>query len=260
MNIWQDRAKKDENYSSVIDPKDKSGLKAAYMKIIHEGAIKSFIKEIKPGEKVLDFGCGTGRILEYDLFLNADYYGVDISPEMIKNARRKWENRPHVNFYCYNGISLPFKHKTFNYIITTWVFQHIVEDNKLKELIAELAKLLRPNGALLFIEQIRDNEYIEILNGVPFKKYRTARHYKEICRHKFAEINYELVPGVGNGFFYRIMSVLRIGFMKRLIPLFVSTDKLIYGLIFARSAFMKKIYIGKKWIDFICYCKKNDEY
>jgi ubiquinone/menaquinone biosynthesis C-methylase UbiE len=257
MDIWQDRAKNEENYSSVIDPKDKSGLKAAYMKIVHERAIKSFIKEIKPGEKVLDFGCGTGRILEYDLFLNADYYGVDISSGMIKNARQKWENRPHTNLYVYNGTLLPFEHETFDYIISTWVFQHIVEDNKLEELITELAKLLRPKGALLFIEQIRNNEYVEMLeNGTPFKKYRTARNYKEICGHEFAEINYNLVPGVSNGFFYRIMSVLRIGLMKGLVPLFVSMDKLIYRLIFARSAFMRKFYIGKKWIDCIYYCKK----
>ena len=257
MNIWQERAKSDENYSSVIDPKDKSGLKAAYMKIVHEEAIKSFIKEIKPGEKVLDFGCGIGRILEYDLFLNIDYYGVDISPEMIKNACRKWKNRPHTNFYVYNGTLLPFEHETFDYVISTWVFQHIVEDNKLEELIAELARLLRPNGALLFIEQVRNSEYIELLrNGTPFKKYRIAQYYKEICGHEFAEIYCNLVPGVSNGFFYRIMSVWRIGLMKSLVPLFVSTDKLIYRLIFARSAFMKKLYIGKKWIDFICYCKK----
>lgn len=257
MDIWQERAKKDENYSSVIDPKDKSGLKAAYMKIAHEGAIKSFIKEIKPGEKVLDFGCGIGRILEYDLFLNADYYGVDISSEMINNARRKWENRPHTNFYVYDGTSLPFKNETFDYVISTWVFQHFIEDDKLEKLIGELVKLLRPNGVLLFIEQIRDNEYVEMFeNGTPFKKYRTAQNYKEICRNKFAEIYYNLVPGVSNGFFYRMMSVLRMGWMTNLVPLFVSMDKLIYRFIFARSAFMRKLYIGKKWIDFICYCKK----
>lgn len=257
MDIWQERAKNDENYSSVIDPKDKSGLKAAYMKIVHEGAIKSFIKEIKLGEKVLDFGCGTGRILEYDLFLNADYYGLDISSGMIKNARRKWKNRQHTNFYTYNGTLLPFEHETFDYVISTWVFQHIVEDNKLEELITKLARLLQPNGALLFIEQIRGNEYVEMFgNDTPFKKYRTAQNYKEICRNKFAEIYYYLVPGVSNGFFYRIMSILRIGLMKGLVPLFVSADKLIYRMIFSRSAFMRKLYIGKKWIDCIYYCKK----
>jgi ubiquinone/menaquinone biosynthesis C-methylase UbiE len=257
MNIWQERAKKDENYSSVIDPKDKSGLKAAYAKIVQERAMKSFIKEIKPGEKVLDFGCGMGRILEYDLFFNADYYGVDISSGMIKNARQKWKNRPHTNFNVYNGTLLPFEHETFDYVVSTWVFQHIVEDNKLEELITELARLLRPNGALLFIEQIRENEYVEMFeNSTPFKKYRTAQNYKEICRNKFAEIYWNLVPGVSNGFFYKIMSVLRIGLMKGLIPLFVSTDKLIYRLIFARSVFLRKFYIGKKWIDCIYYCKK----
>ena len=87
-------------------------------------------------------------------------------------------------------------------------------------------------------------------------KNTDAMNYKEICRNKFAKIYYNLVPGVGNGFFYRTMSVLRIGLMKGLIPLFVFMDKLIYRLIFTRSAFMRRFYIGKKWIDFICYCKK----
>ena len=179
MDIWQERAKSDENYSSVIDPNDKSGLKAAYMKIVHEKAMKSFIKEISPGEKVLDFGCGIGRILEYDFLLNADYYGVDISPNMIKNARQKWQNRPHTTFYVYDGITLPFESETFDYILSTWVFQHIIEDNKLKQLIAELAKLLRPEGSLLFIEQVRDSEYVEMNeDGKPFKKIGLRKFIK----------------------------------------------------------------------------------
>jgi SAM-dependent methyltransferase len=257
MDIWQERAKNDDNYSSVIDPMDTSGLKAAYMKIAHEKAMKSFIKKINPNEKVLDFGCGIGRILEYDLFGNADYYGVDISPEMIKNARLKWENRPHSNFYLYDGASLPFESETFDYVISTWVFQHIIEDDKFKELIAELAKRLRPNGTLLFIEQIRDNEYVEMLeNDTPFKKYRTADDYKKLCRNKFVEINYMLVPGVGNGLFYRAMNLLRPKILIGIIPLLVFLDGIIYQLIFTRSTFMRKFYTGKKWIDCIYYCKK----
>jgi ubiquinone/menaquinone biosynthesis C-methylase UbiE len=259
INIWQERAKNDENYSSVIDPKDKSGLKAVYMKIVHEKAMKSFIKKIKPGEKVLDFGCGIGRMLEYDLFLNADYYGVDISSEMIRKAKQKWVNRPHTNFYVTDGISLPFESKTFDYVISTWVFQHIIEDDKFKKLITELAKLLRNNGSLLFIEQIRDIENVEIHeDGTPFKKYRTTDDYKELCRHEFADIKYKLVPGVGNGFLYRTMNIFRVKILTGIIPLFVFLDKITYRFFFSKPPFMKKIYISKKWFDLICYCKKYE--
>lgn len=52
----------------------------------------SLIKGLKPeeGGKVLELGCGTGRnlILAAKAYKNAEFYGVDISTEMLKTAER----------------------------------------------------------------------------------------------------------------------------------------------------------------------------
>ena len=42
-----------------------------------------------------------------------------------------------------------------------------------------------------------------------------------------------------------------------IIPLFAFMDEIIYQFLFSISAFMRNLYMGKKWFDLICYCKKN---
>ncbi len=258
MHTWQERAQDDEKYSSVIDPRDKSGLKAAYMKTVHQKALQVYTGGIRPGSKLLDFGCGSGRILEYEMLRPAAYYGVDIAPLMIQNAQNKWRGRRQANFYVDNGAGLPFAADTFDYVLSTWVFQHIIDDEKLGEKIAELARLLKPGGLLIFIEQVRSGEAVEMsADGTAFKKYRTPEQYEQLCSHAFTKINSRLLPGVGNGLFYRALNIFRKRFLAGLIPLLVITDRTIYDLFFGKSAALRNFYIGRKWIDLICCCKKQ---
>lgn len=66
----------------------------------------NLIKGLKPapGDTVLELGCGTGRnlILAAKAYPEANFYGVDISREMLKTARRNSErhgltNRIHLS-------------------------------------------------------------------------------------------------------------------------------------------------------------------
>lgn len=51
----------------------------------------------KPGDRILDFGCGTGDLAARIAAEGADVEGVDISPEMIERARTKY---PELVFHC----------------------------------------------------------------------------------------------------------------------------------------------------------------
>ena len=55
----------------------------------------------KPGEKVLDIGCGPGDILEY--LPDVKYTGFDLSPEYIEAAKKRFGNRGR--FFC-NDVGL----------------------------------------------------------------------------------------------------------------------------------------------------------
>ena len=56
----------------------------------------------KSGEKIIDFGCGTGDLAAKIASYGAHVVGVDISPEMVERARKKY---PELTFQCADGMN-----------------------------------------------------------------------------------------------------------------------------------------------------------
>ena len=59
--------------------------------------ISSYVR-LSLGDNILDVGCGTGEILKY-FPESVHYYGIDLSPEYISSAKRKFGER-NAYFYC----------------------------------------------------------------------------------------------------------------------------------------------------------------
>jgi trans-aconitate methyltransferase len=59
----------------------------------------------KPGERILDVGCGTGQLTHKIAEAGADVVGVDASPEMIGQAR---QNFPQLRFALQDATSMTF--------------------------------------------------------------------------------------------------------------------------------------------------------
>jgi len=71
--------------------------------------------------KVLDYGCGYGALIDYlkiNDFDNFEYYGFDISEEMVKRAKQSYTNK-NVNFTT--DIE-KIKRNTFDYCIANGIF------------------------------------------------------------------------------------------------------------------------------------------
>jgi len=54
--------------------------------------VKKYLSQVKPGQSVLDLGCGNGR-LNFDLPSEVDYTGVDVSKVLIDEAKRLFPGR-----------------------------------------------------------------------------------------------------------------------------------------------------------------------
>ncbi|HTQ97147.1 MAG TPA: class I SAM-dependent methyltransferase, partial [Candidatus Acidoferrum sp.] len=50
--------------------------------------------EVKPGERILDLGCGTGPLTQQIAEKGAHVVGIDRSPDMIRQAKEKYPVLP----------------------------------------------------------------------------------------------------------------------------------------------------------------------
>lgn len=104
---------------------------------------------VAPEMKLLDFGCGWGRLLRVFLkeFRAENLFGTDVDPEVIRLAR---ELLPEVRFARNDRLPpLPYPDASFDVVIANSVFSHLAERNFLLWM-EELRRVLKPGRALVF--------------------------------------------------------------------------------------------------------------
>lgn len=97
--------------------------------------------------RMLEIGCGAGRMTKGlgELFGSVD--AVDISPEMIARARDALKGSANVRFHVNDGRSLSmFGVASFDYAFSGLVFQHIPRKAIVEHYVGETARVLRPGG------------------------------------------------------------------------------------------------------------------
>lgn len=94
--------------------------------------------EIDENSKVLDVACGTGVLTEPYMKRNVkSVTAVDISPEMIGIAEKKYVDTDNIKFICGDALTLEFPEK-FNRIMIYNAFPHFPDPEKTVERMAEL--------------------------------------------------------------------------------------------------------------------------
>jgi len=107
--------------------------------------MKSLGQFVKDGDSVMDFGCGDGRLLKAIKAKNINYFGTDISNEMIKIAIKQFPERL---FSTYKPTLLKRYNNYFEIIFSIAVFHHIPENKRLNTLRL-LYSCLKPGGQLI---------------------------------------------------------------------------------------------------------------
>ncbi|MDD5145959.1 MAG: class I SAM-dependent methyltransferase [Candidatus Pacebacteria bacterium] len=108
--------------------------------------IKSFGKYVKDGDKVLDLGCGNGRLAELFFNKKAEYIGVDNSEKLIEIAKKRY---PQCKFIASSAFNLPFSDNYFDEIFSLAVFHHIPSQEFRLQFLSEAKRVLKPGGLLI---------------------------------------------------------------------------------------------------------------
>lgn len=114
--------------------------------------VKEIIDLNKNGTRILDWGCGPGRIVRHlpQLLPSAEIYGTDYNSRYIKWGQ---ENLPQIRF-SRNTILPPlgFENSFFDLIIGISIFTHLSQINH-SLWIDELYRVIRPGGILFITTQ-----------------------------------------------------------------------------------------------------------
>lgn len=95
------------------------------------------------GRRVLDVGCGTGRLAEAFVERGAQVWGVDPSPEMLAQARARLGRRAGLELG--RAEALPYRDGRFERAVLSLVVQHVERERALPE----LARVLVPDGRVV---------------------------------------------------------------------------------------------------------------
>lgn len=109
--------------------------------------LSEITKEVSPGKKILDLGCGNGRLLDFFKDKQIEYLGVDTSKELLKHAQ---ENHPGYKFKEGNLLELgKVSEIDFDYVFSIAVLHHIPGLNLRVQVLRQIRNKVKENGKVI---------------------------------------------------------------------------------------------------------------
>lgn len=103
-------------------------------------------KLARPGEKVLDLGCANGRMFELFAPNSVEYWGADISRNLIEIAKKQY---PAGHFEVADVLNLPFPDNTFDKVYFISVLHHIPSGEFRQKCFEEIERVMKPGGKMI---------------------------------------------------------------------------------------------------------------
>jgi len=135
---------------------DDSTRAAAYARLQFPGTYELAFRDLPEiihrhsrGKKALDFGCGAGRSSRFLERLDFQTTGIDISAQMLANARQLDPDGDYRQVE--DSGSVPFADSIFDLAFSAFTFDNIPTYKKKEILFSELRRVLKPDGRLILL-------------------------------------------------------------------------------------------------------------
>lgn len=154
--------------------------------------------DLRPGQRVLDLGCGTGKlaILAAQTLAalggTSEVHGLDATPGMIDLARKRAQDSgQQVTWHLGVAEELPFPDHHFDAVTSTFTFHHFPDALKAR-VLCEVRRTLKPGGVLVITDYGLPKGLYGHLCSVPMR----CNHW-EYTRSQIAGVLERLIPEAG---------------------------------------------------------------
>jgi ubiquinone/menaquinone biosynthesis C-methylase UbiE len=154
------------------------------------------LMDLRPGERVLDLGCGSGwatRLLSRLVGEGPEGFGqvvgLDVSDEMIRQARAASRDFENILYVWGSALQIPWEENFFDKVLSVESFYYYPDQDRS---LAELFRVMAPLGRLfILINLYKDNPYslqwVDKLK-VPVHVRSEAEYVELLKRHAFENI------------------------------------------------------------------------
>jgi SAM-dependent methyltransferase len=149
--------------------------------------------ELKPGQAVLDVGCGPAYYL--DRLPDVKYYGFDTDPGYIAWAQKRWAGRGE--FYCgiFGDEQVDVLPK-FDAIMLLGVIHHLSDDDS-RNLLRLATRALAPGGRVVSVDTVFEPTQGRISHWMSANDrgqyVRTPDQFDALAKEYFGEVESEVV-------------------------------------------------------------------
>ncbi len=123
----------------------------SFFRRIHRPVVEAICSRRAMPRRVVDIGCGTGRLLEKVLHRlpDAELVGVDPAEGMIAVASQRFTAEPRVRLEVAMAEHLPLADASVDVVTTTMSFHHWADQDAA---LREVARVLAPGGRFLLAD------------------------------------------------------------------------------------------------------------
>ncbi len=160
------------------------------------------IMDLRPGERVLDLGCGSGwatRLLSRLVTEGPEGFGqvvgLDVSDEMIRQARAASRDFENILYVWGSAQQIPWEENFFDKVLSVESFYYYPDQDRT---LAELFRVMAPRGRLfILINLYRDNPYsLQWVDKLKVPVHvRSQDEYVELLqKHAFDKVEARRIP------------------------------------------------------------------
>ena len=142
--------------------------------------LKQYGVETLASKRILEIGCGNGFWLREFVQWGArpeSLFGVDLLADRVAQARQLCPDS--MKFQCESAISLSFPPASFDLILQATVFTSILDLGMKQQIAAEMLRVLKQDGLILWYDYHTNNPYNSDVRGI--KKREVYRLFPQ-CR------------------------------------------------------------------------------